>query len=43
MHNKARAPIGALNAPWLVVRGRAELEDVRIHNLRHFVQPYLIL
>ena len=35
MHNKALAPIGALNGPWLVVRRPAGLEDVRIHDLRH--------
>ena len=38
MYNKALAPIGALNARWLVVRRRAELEDVRIHNLRHVLE-----
>ena len=35
MHNKVVAPIGAFNGPWLMVRRRAELEDVRIHDLRH--------
>ena len=32
---KAGTRLANLNAPWLVVRARADLEDVRLHDLRH--------
>ena len=32
---KRSRPLVPFNAPWLMVRRRAELEDVRIHDLRH--------
>ncbi len=32
---KPGSRLRSVNAPWRVVRARAELEDVRIHDLRH--------